>query len=46
MNTLGLLHIRPKEVKEIMLPYLKEEVIMMLDDYKKKQEVMINVKNT
>lgn len=38
VNTLGLLHIRSKEIKEIILPYIKAEVIMMLEDYKKKQE--------
>jgi hypothetical protein len=47
VNTLGLLHIRPKEIKEIMLPYLEQECKLLIEDYKKKQEVMINdIKNS
>ena len=34
VNTLGLLHICKDEIKEIILPYLKEEVRSILDDIK------------
>jgi len=40
VNTLGLLHIRKDKIEEIILPNLKWEVLMILDDYKKKQEMM------
>jgi hypothetical protein len=46
VNTLGLLHIKKTKIDEIILPYLKFEVELMLEDHKKKQEVLSNVKNT
>jgi len=36
VNTLALLHLKEKEVKEILLPYLKEEVETLLSHYKKR----------
>lgn len=42
MGNLGLLHIKKNNMDKIMLPNLREEVILMLEDYKKKKEMIIN----